>query len=564
MTLNLAESVKKFFSGEVADDNNTLEQYSRDASLFKIKPKLVVFPKNSYDIRNLVQFVHEHKSIDRNLSLTVRAAGSDMSGGPLNDSIIVDVGKHMNKVGDIEKDGTLVEPGAFYRDFEQKTLRENLLLPCYTASKSLCALGGMIANNCAGEKTLRYGKMEDYVLSSKYIFSDGREYEVRPLNSSELAEKMAQNDFEGNLYKEIYNLIINNKQLIREAKPKVSKNSAGYYLWNVWGEEKFDLNKLLTGAQGTLGIMTEAKVKLVPVEKASEMFVIFLRDLSHLPDIINTILPTKPDSIESYDDATMKLALRFFPEMLKSMRVKHFFSLLSSFVPELWMMVRGGIPKMILLVEYSGQTKEEVDAKIEGFSSLMEPFHLISRKTISEEESSKYWTVRRESFNLLRKHVHGARTAPFIDDVVVQPQDMPEFLPRMKRILDEYQLTYTIAGHAGNGNFHIIPLMDMRQKSNIQVIKEVSEKVYDLVREFHGSITGEHNDGLVRTPYLHKMYSPEILELFGKVKQIFDPQNIFNPRKKVGATLEYMEHHIALEKRPTPGHKFKKSKVSEG
>lgn len=555
MSLDLVESLKKVFTGDISDTEEILETYSKDASLFKIKPKLVVFPKNSFDIRTLVQFVHEHKSIDRSLSLTVRAGGSDMSAGPLNDSIIVDVSKYMKKLGDVERNGTVVEPGLFYRDFEEVSLSKNLLLPCYPASKSMCALGGMIANNCAGEKTLRYGKMEDFVLSTKYIFSDGREYEVKPLNRSELEAKMAQGDFEGDLYKHLYDLIVANEEKIKAAKPNVSKNSAGYYLWNVYpepveGSERiFDLNRLLTGAQGTLGIMTEAQVKLVPVEKASEMFVIFLRDLTHLPEIINAILPTKPDSIESYDDATMKLAIRFFPEMLKTMRVKHFLSLILSFIPELWMMLRGGIPKMILLVEYSGKTKEEVEKKIEGFGELMEPFHLISRKTISEEESAKYWTVRRESFNLLRKHVHGARTAPFVDDVVVQPKDMPEFLPRMKAILDEYKLTYTIAGHAGNGNFHIIPLMDMTKRHNVQVIKEVSDKVYDLVAEYKGSITGEHNDGLVRTPYLHKMYSPEILELFEKVKQIFDPQNIFNPRKKVGATVEYMENHIALEKR---------------
>lgn len=562
MSIDLRDSLKKIFAGDVADDSATLDKYSKDASLFKIKPKAVVFPKNSFDIQSLVRFVHEHKSIDKSLSLTPRAAGSDMSGGPLNDSVIVDVTKHMNKIDNPQEENIVVEPGVFYRDFEEITLGRGLLLPCYTASKGLCALGGMIANNCAGEKTLRYGKMEDYVLSSKYIFSDGREYEVKPLNQAELTQKISQNDFEGNVYKQVYELIKENEQIIKDAKPKVSKNSAGYYLWNVWDGQTFDLNKLLTGAQGTLGIMTEAKVKLVPAEKASELFVIFLRDLTHLPEIINTILPTKPDSIESYDDATMKLAARFFPEMLKSMRVKHFLSLFFSFIPELWMMVRGGIPKMILLVEYSGQTKEEVEQKIAGFSQLMEPFHLISRKTISEEESSKYWTVRRESFNLLRKHVHGARTAPFVDDVVVQPKDMPEFLPKMKTILDEYKLTYTIAGHAGNGNFHIIPLMDMRKKENIEVIKQVSEKVYSLVAEYKGSITGEHNDGIVRTPYLNKMYSTDVLKLFEKVKEIFDPQNIFNPRKKVGGTIEYLESHIALEKREIIGRKKSKAKNS--
>jgi FAD/FMN-containing dehydrogenase len=166
------------------------------------------------------------------------------------------------------------------------------------------------------------------------------------------------------------------------------------------------------------------------------------------------------------------------------------------------------------------------------------------RRAKDEFDSEKYWTIRRESFNLLRQHVHGRRTAPFVDDIIVPPASMPEFLPKMRAILDEYKLVYTIAGHAGNGNFHIIPLMDMHEPSNAKAIDEVSDKVYDLVLSFKGSITAEHNDGIIRTPYLAKQFSPEVIDLFKKTKDAFDPTNIFNPRKKVGATKEYMLAHL--------------------
>jgi FAD/FMN-containing dehydrogenase len=545
--MTLAEAIKKDFKGEVSEDVEKLEIYSKDASLFKVKPKVVAYPKDAEDIGHLIEFVKASRASDPSASITLRSAGSDMSGGPLGESIIADVTEHLNHIGEIKAEGTRVQPGAFYRDFEKKALEKGFILPCYPASKNLCALGGMFANNCAGEKTLRYGKMEDFVVESRFVFSDGKEYVVQPLSRGALEGKMAQGDFEGELYKRLFELLEENKDEIARAKPQVSKNSAGYYLWNIWDGETFDLNKLLVGSQGTLGVITEMTMRLVPVEKASELFVIFLHDLSPLAKLVNTILPTGPDSIESYDDSTMKLAFRFFPEMLKSMKPKHFFSLMWSFIPELKMMLKGGIPKLILLVEYSGKDKREVDGKIANLEKLIHPFKVISRKTLSEEESEKYWTVRRESFNLLRKHVHGLRTAPFVDDVVVKPEHMPEFLPKMRAILDSYKLTYTIAGHAGNGNFHIIPLMDMKNKVNREIIKEVSEKVYTLVAEYKGSITGEHNDGIVRTPYLNKMYSLNTLELFKKTKEIFDPMNIFNPGKKVGGTLEYLEKHIASE-----------------
>src|SRR3989344_2807143 len=324
--MRLAEEIRKFFKGEVYDDEITLKKYSRDASLFEIKPKLVIFPKDTDDLKTLVKWIGENPGH----SVTVRAAGSDMTGGPLNESIIADVSQHMNHADEIIGESVAIQPGVFYRDFEKQTLAKGLVLPCFPASKDLCALGGMISNNCAGERTLRYGKMENYILESKIIFSDGKEYSIKPLNKTELEAKMAQENFEGNIYKDLFELIEKNKEILAQAKPKVSKNSAGYYLWNIWDGKTFDLNKLMVGSQGTLGLVTEARVRLVPVEPVSKLFVIFLKDLSPLAKLVNKILPSNPDSIETYDDATMSLAFRFFPEMLRTMKVKNFTKLMFS------------------------------------------------------------------------------------------------------------------------------------------------------------------------------------------------------------------------------------------
>jgi FAD/FMN-containing dehydrogenase len=509
---------------------------------------VVIFPRNPNDIKEVIHFINKNKEQDKTLSVTARSAGTCMTGGSLNESIILDFTAHMGGILGFKDQSVDVLPGTFYRDFEKETLSRGLLLPCFTASKNLCALGGMIGNNCAGEKTLRYGKMERYIESLNIVFSDGNEYEVKPLKKDELDKKIAQNDFEGNIYKQIWDLVKNNKLEIESNRPHVSKNSAGYYLWNVWDEEKqiFDLSKLIVGSQGTLGIVTEAKLKLIPVKDETKLFVIFLPDLEHVSDVVNEILPLDPESIESYDDATMKLAVKFFPEMVKTMKTG-FLKLMWEFIPEAEMIITGGIPKLILLVEFTENKKSEVDEKIKTLEEKVMHFNYKTHVVESKDEAEKYWAIRRESFNLLRQHVKGRRTAPFIDDVIVEPKYMPEFLPKMRKILDSYKLTYTIAGHAGNGNFHIIPLMDMKDGHNVDVIMEVSEKVYSLIAEYHGSITAEHNDGIVRTPFLGKMYSPKMLELFAEVKKIFDPQNIFNPGKKVGGTLEYFRNHITTE-----------------
>ena len=548
-------AIKKFFFGEVFTDEKTLSAYSHDASLFEVKPRLVAKPRDAKDVAELVSFVAEKKNTDSTISITARAAGTCMSGGSLNESIILDVNAHMQGIKEFKSKSVRALPGTFYRDFEKETLKHGLILPCYTASKELCAIGGMIGNNAAGEKTLSYGKMENYIESLNVVFADGKEYEVKPLSRGELEVKMKQGDFEGNIYKKIWDLIQVNKKEIEENKPRVSKNSAGYYLWNVWSPESsgekgrgvFDLTKLIVGSQGTLGIVTEARLRLVPVRKKSKLFVIFMKDLEKLGDLVNEILALSPESVESYDDDTLKLAIRFFPEMLKSMKATSLLGLFWGFVPEMLMVLRGGLPKLILLAEFAGDDEKEIDMKIKELERKVKPYNLRTRFVRSEKESEKYWTVRRESFSLLRKHVHGKRTAPFVDDVVVEPKHLPEFLPKMRKILDEYKLLYTIAGHAGNGNFHVIPLMDMKDKNNVNVITEVSDKIYDLVREYHGSITAEHNDGIVRTPYLGKMYSPRMLEIFQEIKNIFDPKNIFNPGKKVNGSVEYLRSHIATK-----------------
>ncbi|MEJ0002138.1 MAG: ketose-bisphosphate aldolase [bacterium] len=235
----MKEEILKFWKGDADDSEETLRKYSHDASIFDVRPKLVLFPKDADDVKALVKWVSENCARQDltqkygKLSITARCAGTDMSGGSINESIILDFSKYMNQLVKFEGENITVQPGMFYRDFEKITLERNLVLPCYTASKNINAMGGMYGNNSAGERTLRYGKTEDYVMEAKVVFADGNLYTVKPLNESELQAKIAQGDFEGNAYKNIYELIQKNKGDIDKAKPNVHKNSAGYYIWNV-------------------------------------------------------------------------------------------------------------------------------------------------------------------------------------------------------------------------------------------------------------------------------------------------------------------------------------------
>jgi FAD/FMN-containing dehydrogenase len=573
--------------GDIVIDETVLEKYSTDWSLFRIKPAGIAYPRNVEDIKKLVTWASANKKKYPDASLTVRAAGTDMTGGPLNSGLIVDTTKYMNRVisvtpydwglqqksssrhlydTDIQTTGSgskislsnssfqypiagkaIVRPGTMYRDFEKETLRYGLLMPCYPASRDICAVGGMVANNGAGERSLKYGQNKDFVSEVHAVLSDGKEYEVKPLTKKELDKKIAQHDFEGDVYKE---------------KPITTKNSAGYLLWDViqapsvdafvQGQGHFDLTKLFVGAQGTTGIITQITYKLVPAETRSDLLLIYVKDMKTVPELVKILQQSDLEMLEMYDDHTFKIGVKFFKDFLKD---KGFFGAIRyalRFLPEVWMALTGGIPKLIVMAEFVSNNEEmlHIEAKIaqERITHLKLKTKIIKR----DKGEEKFWDFRHDSFKLLTQHSTasrtagaGTRTAPFIDDIAVNPEHLPEYLPKLIAILDEYKLVYTVAGHLGDGNFHIIPLMDMTLEENRKKIIEISDRVYTLALQYGATITAEHNDGIIRTPYLEQQFGSAMVALFAKVKRIFDPLNIFNPGKKVGMTKGDIERYMA-------------------
>jgi FAD/FMN-containing dehydrogenase len=533
------------FSGELKDDATTREFYSHDASLFEVKPQLVVFPKNSKDVQTLIKTAAQAQKQSPDLSITARSAGTDMSGGAINESVIVDFNKHFNKIENVSATEAHAQPGVFYRDFEVETLKHGALMPSYPASRDLCTIGGMVANNSGGEKSLEYGKTEDFVNELKVVFADGNEYTVKPLTKPQLVKKMAQGDYEGNLYKKLFDLIEKNYDVIKAAKPQVSKNSMGYNLWDVWDRETgiFNMQKLIVGSQGTLGFVTDIKFRLVQRREYTGLLVCFMKDIRPLGEVINKVLEHKPATFESFDDNTLYLSIRFLPSFRKYLGWWGLFKLLISLIPDGFMLLRG-IPKLILMIEFNGNSQEEVDKKIDDMRADLRQYHMAMERDETAAKSQKFWIMRRQSFNLLRSKVKDKHTAPFIDDLVVNPPHLPEFLPRLRKIIKKYKLQATIAGHMGDGNFHIIPLMKIEEKSEKAKLLPAMEEVDDLVLHYKGSLSGEHNDGLVRGPWLEEQFGKEVVGLFRQTKAIFDPANLFNPHKKSDADWDYSYNHI--------------------
>ena len=455
--------------------------------------------------------------------------------------------KYLNQVVVVTETSANLQPGLFFLDFDPLTQEKAAMFPSYPASRDLCTLGGMVSNNSGGEKSLRYGKTANYVTELKVVLADGNEYIMKPLQKDELVRKMSQGDFEGNLYKQLFELIEAHYDEIKQAKPKVSKDSTGYHLWDVWDRETgvFDITKLIVGAQGTLGVVTDIKVNLVPRPAHSGVLVCYLRDIDKLGEIINTVLEHKPATFESFDDNTLWLSFKFFPAFIKKLGFLRWARLGLQLIPDGLALIKG-IPSLILMIEFTGDSVDEVEQKLKDMqSALTQHYHFIYTEIDeTEDKAQKFWIMRRESFNLLRQKVKDKHTAPFIDDLIVPPPQLPEFLPKLREIVKKYKLLATVAGHMGDGNFHIIPLMKIEDPNERAKLQPAMKEVNELILAHGGSLSGEHNDGMVRGPWLERMYGPEVFGYMKEVKRIFDADNIFNPHKKTDADWDFSFSHI--------------------
>ena len=544
--MDLQTELSKVIKGEIDNSDQAREFYSHDASIFELKPEFVVFPKDAEDISSVIKFVNEHRAENPALNITARSRGTDMSGAAIGDSIILDTSKFMTAISEVSAQSARVQPGMMYRDFEAETLKLGTILPSYPASRELAGMGGIVNNNAGGEKSLQFGKTNRYVKEMKVVLGDGNEYTIGPMNRDELNAKMSQDDYEGNLYRRTFEQLDQHYDEIKAAQPKVSKDSTGYHMWDVWNRETgvFDLTQLFVGAQGTLGIMTEAKISLVPQPKHSGTLVCYMRSIDNLGELIPAVLEHKPATFECFDDNTLWLSFKFIFAFITRLGFWTWLKMCMQLIPDGLALFRG-FPKMVLLIEFTGETVEEIKAKIHTAKKDLSRFDFsYMEEDETENKSRKFWLMRRESFNLLRSKVKEKHTAPFIDDLIVPPARLSEFLPQLRDIIKKYKLISTVAGHLGDGNFHVIPLMKIEDPAERAKLEPAMKEVNTLVIKYGGSVSGEHNDGMVRGPWLEQMYSPSVLGYMKEIKSLYDPQNIFNPHKKTDATWEYSFSHI--------------------
>ena len=528
----LASLLADQWRGQIKADEATRASYSRDASIFEIDPAVIAYPQDLNELKALVNWTRTQREAAVSVSLTPRGAGTGMTGGSLNEDIIVDLQPYFQLVGQPTPEGLLeVEAGAPFRQIAAVADDQGLMFAPYPSSWEVCTIGGMLGNNASGEKSLRFGATSDNVESVRVCLADGQDYWFGPLNPDQLAAKCQQTNFEGYIYQTIRGLIEANTDLLDRNRPRVRKNAAGYDLWRVWdhSQQYFNLAPLLIGSQGTLGIITAAKLHLAAKPRHQQLIVIGVDNLSQLSGVLTTILHHSPECVELYDHQTHQLAQKEMPEQARATEAV-------------------ADHQLILLAQFAevNQVRTEAVAKLVGGELAKQGLDV--RFITDPAEAAAHWQIRRASFKLLQDHGGDQlRACPFLEDTIVSPTHFGPFLEALEAILSDYHLTYTYHGHIGEGNLRLIPLIDLTHPEAIHLITELARRVYDLVIAFDGSISVDHNDGLAKSPYLTTLYGEPLVDLFRQIKQTFDPLGIFNPHKKTTANLDYSLAHISRQ-----------------
>ncbi len=504
--------------GSVTDAKDALDYFATDGSIFRIDPAGVVYPKNTHDVRQTLAFLTALAAKGHKVGLTARGKGTDQAGGALGDGLMLVMPAHLNKLVHLDKNFVTVQPGILYASLQKVLHSHGRFLPPYPSSIEFSTIGGAVANNACGEKTVKYGATRDFVRSLKVVLSNGDLIETRRISARELHRKKGQTDLEGDIYRRVDSLLIDNAKLIREAKPNTSKNAAGYALWRVKNKDgSFDLSQLIVGSQGTLGVVTEATLETLPYNRRTTLLVGFFDDLAKAGEAVLKLKPLGPSALEVVDYYLLEFLRKEKPQTIAGL------------VPE-------QLPKIALLVEFDDQSQVKQSFKSRKAGRIISRLAYQQEITTKPHEQEALWKIRRSAAAVIWM-THGAKKAlPIIEDGVVPVEKLPEFLDSVYKLLNKHKLQIAVWGHAGDANFHLQPFMDLSKQSDRDKVFKLAQEFYDMVIKMGGSTCGEHNDGLMRAPYLKRLYGDEVYELFRQVKQIFDPDGILNPRVKLDVT----------------------------
>lgn len=524
----VAHYLQEHLVGEIITSTDARRYFATDGSILQIAPSLIVYPRNENDVRKTARFSWQLAERGRVIPITARGFGTNQTGAALSGGILLVFPAHMNRVLELDtKANTVtVEPGINYGKLQQALYTHSRFLPPYPPSLEYSTVGGAIADNASGEKSVKYGDTRTYVKSLRVVLANGEVVETRRLGKRELSKKLGLATFEGEIYRSIDTLLEEKHDVLENLARNVARNNAGYDLLDIKRKDgSFDLTPLFVGSQGTLGIITEAVLDTEPHDAQTVVMLARFDSLQQTQDAILELraLSEPPSAIELVDDNVLRQVHELNPNQLKDI-LKPPFS-----------------PVNLLLEFDGGDRKAKKPAK--QAEKILDQYAISYQVATDPEQQQLFWKVRQTTSTLI-SHNDGLLQALPLFDAAVPTDRLREYLEGIYSLMSANGLKPAVWGHAGDGVLQLRPRLNLGQVGDRQKVFRLMDEFYKLVLRLGGTVSATHGDGRLHTPYLEAMYGPEAYGLLQKVKQIFDPYGTLNPGVKFGTSIDDIKNII--------------------
>jgi len=511
-TERVVNALREAVKGEVRFDAFSRALYSTDASIYQILPIGVVIPIDEDDIASVLRI-----AADAGLPVLPRGGGTSLAGQSIGHAIILDCSKYMHRILDLDPSGrrARLQPGAVQDDLNLAARPHRLRLGPDTATSNRATLGGMMGNNSCGARSIVYGKMMDHVQAMRVLLIDGTELQLR--RGADRPDLAAQPGRTGELARAVSSIVNHNRAEIEQRFPKILRRVSGYNL-DALLRDPADLISLVIGSEGTLGIVTEATIGLVPQPTHTVLDVIHFADLFAAFEAVPLMLPFAPSAIELIDRMVLEMT-----------RAQLEYARRMTFVQ--------GDPGALLVVELSGDDPAALQDRLQAMERTLQQagagYAAVRAESAADQDN--IWRVRKAGQGLLQGVKGDAKPITFVEDTAVAPERLAPYMRRFKAVLDGHGVRAAFYAHASVGCIHVRPLINLKQRQDIETMKAIAQAVGDLVIEFGGAMSGEHGDGLVRSWFVERFFGPQLYAAFKEIKRLFDPPGLMNPGKIVDA-----------------------------
>ncbi len=532
----LEKSLKKRISGDVYFAPHERALYSTDASIYQIMPAGVIAPRTRDDVVAVTE-----AAIEYGLSIVPRGGGTSLSGQSIGAGLVIDFSKYMNGlVIDPESRTARVQPGVVLDQLNTAAAHHRLQFGPDVATSSRANVGGMIGNNSAGARSIWHGKAVDSVIALEMVLSDASTTTLAPVTPRELERQQARGDLAGQIHREVARIVAVNREEIVARFPPILRRVSGYNRdefvrecrtrypeprlleaaraneARMYPDAHFNLAKIIPGAEGGLGTVTEALVHMLPLPKVRAIAVLHFDSMEHAVASIGAILSCQPSAAELLDGLILRLAAQ-------SLEYRNYLDFVV------------GEPESLVLVEFSGAAPDEVQGKVDSLVEKLrgQPglFHVLA--ALDRETCDHVWACRKASLPLLLGVPGKRKPVAFVEDAAVSPEHLSEFVARFREIMARHGTDGAFYGHASVGCLHIRPMLDLREPVDTDRLQKISREVCDLVMHFDGAMSGEHGDGMARSYLNEKLFGSQLYRAFKQIKAAFDPANRMNPGKVV-------------------------------